>query len=73
MAKKVMQMINTDTNYWSEQIIVYCGERRLSLRQFASKVGLHENTIINTVNCKSKEVSPKTAGILFNAIFREKY
>ena len=66
-------MINTDTNYWSEHIVVYCGKNRLSLRDFAKLSNLHHNTILHIVSCKTKSVTAETAGILYNTIFRNTY
>lgn len=66
-------MINFDGDYWAEQIVVYCGENRISLREFANRANLHYNTIHNIVNGKIEKVMAETAGILFNVIFRNNY
>ena len=66
-------MINNSADYWSEQIVVYCGENHISLREFARRSKLHHNTILGIVKCKVEKVTASTAGTLFNVIFRNKY
>lgn len=66
-------MIRTDTNYWSEHIVVYCGEHRISLREFAKVANLHYNTVLHIVKCKISNIKAETAGVLYNTIFGNKY
>lgn len=67
------KMINNSADYWSEQIVVYCGENKISLREFAKRANLHHNTVLNIVHCNVDKVMATTAGILFNVIFRNRY
>lgn len=66
-------MINFDGDYWAEQIVVYCGEHHIKITKFAELSGIHYNTLRKILNGTTKKITPSTAGILYNVIFRNNY
>ena len=63
-------MINASGEYWSEKIVSYCGDKHITLTDFARMTDIHINTIRKIVGGTTKVVSPKTLGILWNTIVR---
>lgn len=60
--------IDVSTKYWSDRITDYCIKHRMSYKAFSKLCEVHNNTIVNIVNQKSKKVNTTTIAMLLKTL-----